>query len=171
VPLVGVGSLGLGGIQALGGLGIVLGGAQIPGGAGRTFLLLGLAWLLPGLLLAGSGVAIVAGWSRAKAATVAAVAAGILALLLVAAGRAAIPGALADGIRYAADHPEAGKELKAVTERFRKEAGDDPDRMLRDPALAPVYAWTFTGYCACPVLPWYAVLMVASLLYPGKREP
>ena len=72
VPLLGVGSLGLGGFQALGGLGMAFCAAALGGEPGSVFLGLAAGWFLTGALLAASGIAVVAGSRRARALCVAA---------------------------------------------------------------------------------------------------
>ncbi len=168
-PLLGVGSIGLGGFQVLGGLAMAFAAMQLGGEAGAVFLGLCLAWSGPGILLAISGVGVVAGWRRARGLSLAAVAAGCLALGLVAANRAGIPGAVADLIDYGEKHQDSRSDLAALTKRLRGKGVDDPVAVLRNPELAGASAWTLAGECACPVVPWYLVVLLACALPSGRR--
>jgi hypothetical protein len=168
-PLLGVGSLGLGGLQGLGGLLMLWAASLLGGGPGKVFLGLGLAWLLPGILVAVSGVGVVTGARWARALSLGAVAAGSLALGLVAWNRAAIPGAVADFIEYGEREHGSSREMADAFKRLRAQGGGDPVAVLRDPELAKTSAWTFTVECCCPVFPWYLVLLVACGLPWGRR--
>jgi hypothetical protein len=162
VPLLGVGSVSLGGLQALAGLMMCGVALSAPGEARGAFLLGGLAWLVPGVLLGLSGVAVTAGWPSARRlcfVAVAAAAAGIGAFIL---GRGSVPAGVADAGEWMLSHPETPEwGLKIV----RDAADGDPRRtiaLLRDPEVAETAAWAYSGYCCCPVLPWYLLVLAAA---------
>lgn len=169
VPLLGVGSIGLGGFQVVGGLLMAFAAMQLGGEAATVFYGLCLSWLLPGALLAGSGVAVVSGSRRARALSLLAVAAGCLALGLVASHRMGIPGAVADLVEFGEKQQDSRSEMAALIRRLRKAAGEDPVATLRDPHAVNPAAWTFAGECACPVVPWYLVVLLACALPAGRR--
>ena len=160
-PLLGVGSVGLGGLQALGGLalcGIALSG---PAGSRGVFLLLGLAWFVPGALLGASGVLVTARSPRARIACVAAVLAWALGVGLVGACRGSIPPAVADTGEWALGHPEAPPAAKRFLDEVLKGRTAIQIEALRDPSMRSDFGWLYTGYCCCPVLPWYLTLLLA----------
>ena len=169
VPLLGVGSLGMGGVQALGGLMLVLAGMQVPGPAAAVFFGAGAAWLVPGLVLAASGVGVVLGSRWARGLSLGAVAAGAAALALVAVNRRSIPPAMADGIEYAASHPDAKGGPGEMLARLRRSPEGDPVATFRNPELLEYTGWTFTGYCCCPIVPWYLVVLLACAPSWGRR--
>ncbi len=169
VPLLGVGSIGLGGLQGLGGLALLWLGMQMKGSAAGVFFLLGGAWLLPGVALAAGGVGIVSGARWGRWLSVGAVAMGVGALSLVAERRTTIPPAVADAIEFASAHPEAKGALADTLVRLRKDKSGDPVVILRDPGQADVQGWAYAVYCGCPVLPWYALLLLACVPTWGRR--
>jgi len=169
VPLLGVGSIGLGGFQALGGLMLAWVATLVGGKAGGTFFGLCLAWLLPGLVLATSGAGVVTGARWGRALSLAAVAAGALALGLVAWNRAAIPAAVADFYEYVEREHGSSRDVADLLKRMQAAGQGDPVAVLRDPDTARVSAWTFTVECCCPVVPWYLVVLLACALPGGRR--
>jgi hypothetical protein len=150
-----VGSIGLGGLQALGGAVLLWWALQLRGPSTGTLCGAAAAWIVPGVLLAASGVGVTSGARWGRSASLAAVLAGALAVSLVALGRLAVPPAMADAVEYVLSRPEAKGDLAQALRRHR------PVESLRDPALVPVHAWTFTAYCGCPVLPWYLTVLFA----------
>ena len=164
VPRLGVGSIGLGGFQCLGALGMAFMAAEMGGPPGTVFAGLASAWFLPGFLLGAGGVGVVAGTRWGRPLSLAAVAAMGLSLALVAANRAAIPGAVADLVEYGERQGGAAE----VVRKFRASAGGDPVEALRDPPQAAVSAWVFTAECGCGT-PWYLLVLAACALPAGRR--
>jgi len=171
VPLLGVGSVGLGGLQALGGLLMCAVALSAPVGARAGFLLAGVAWLVPGLLLGLSGVAVTAGWSSARGLCLAAVAAAALGIGTFAAARRSVPPAVAEAGEWMLTHPEFTPEARdTVRDLFRRFSGAgerieplDAVRALRDPEIGESAARWYAGYCCCPVLPWYLLVLLAAV--------
>ena len=162
VPLLGVGSVSLGGLQALAGLMMCGVALSAPGGAREAFLLGGLAWLVPGVLLGVSGVAVTAGWPSARRLCFVAVAAAAAGIGAFTVGRESVPPGVADAGEWMLSHPDTPEwGLKLL----RDAADDDPRRtigLLRDPEVAGAAAWAYSGYCCCPVLPWYLLVLLAA---------
>ena len=168
-PLLGVGSVGLGGLQALTGLllcGIALTGPPSSRGA---FLLLGAPWLLPGLLLGISGVLVTLRSPRGRMLSLVAVAAGALGIGIVAVHRASVPPSVADAGEWALGHPEAPPWAKKMFQEMSRGNGEMQLADLRDPDRRNAQGWIFTGYCCCPVLPWYLTILFACAPPWGKR--
>jgi hypothetical protein len=169
VPLLGVGSLGLGGMQGLGGLMLLWAASLLGGGSAKVFLGLGLVWLVPGVLLAVSGVGVVMGTRWARGLSLASVAVGCLAFGLVAWNRDAIPAAVADFIEYGEREHGSSKDMAGLYKRLRESGGGDPSAVLRDPEMSKASAWTFTAECCCPVVPWYLIVLIACGFPSGRR--
>ncbi len=163
VPLLGVGSIGLGGFQCLAGLLMAFAAAEVGGGAGTVFLGLAASWFLPGILLGVSGVGVVSGARWGRGLSLAAAGAMALSLVLVAVNRRPVPGAIADLMEYAERHPDAAPLVK----RVRSMEGGDPVAALRDPDQAAASAWAFALECGCG-LPWY-LLVLAACASPSGR--
>jgi hypothetical protein len=166
VPLLGVGSIGLGGFQALGGIAMAWVAAEVGGSSGNVFFGLAAAWFLPGILLAISGLGVVMGARWGRSASLAAVALMVLSLAFVAAERRAIPGAIAD----AWEHGERAGPAPVVDllRKSRKTGSMDAMETLRDPDLGEGSSWMFTLECGCG-LPWYLVVLAACGLPSGRR--
>lgn len=164
VPLLGVGSIGLGGFQCLGAMGMAYMAAEVGGPAGTVFFGLAAAWFVPGILLAASGVGVVAGIRWGRGLSLVAAGAMVLSLVLVAANRRPIPGAVASLVEYGEKQGGAAEIVK----KFRSSAGGDPVAALRDPHQADASAWVFTVECGCG-LPWYLVVLAACALPAGRR--
>jgi hypothetical protein len=158
----------MGGLQALAGLAMVGVGLSAPGRAPEGFLLAGASWLLPGLALGLSGVAVGAGWPSARRLCLLAVALAAAGVGTVAARRASLPPALADAGEWALDHPEAPPGLRKAVEESADGRGRETLRLLREPEVIEAAAPIYVGYCCCPVLPWY-LLVLAAALSPGLR--
>jgi hypothetical protein len=164
-----VGSIGLGGIQVLAGLllvGVALSG---PASATESFLLLGLAWLVPGLLLGAGGVGVVLGSRWARRISLAAVIGSLAFLGCVGAFRRSLPPAVADAGEWAIQHPEAPPIAKDLWKKMVRGPDQDNLALLRDPSQAGAIGWAYTAYCGCPVLPWYLVVLLACALPSGRR--
>jgi len=166
-PLLGTGSLGLGGLQFLTGLLLLALALSGPSSAAGPIAMLGLAWLLPGFLLGAGGIGIVIGAPWARRVSLAAAIVGIAFLGGVGAARQSIPPAVADEGEWALHHPEAPPLARDLWKR----AGRDSDALaiLRDPSQANTIGWTYSAYCCCPVLPWYLVVLLVCALPAGKR--
>ena len=151
-----------GGMQALAGLAMCGVALSAPGGAREAFLLGGLAWLVPGALLGASGVAVTAKWPSARRLCLAAVVVAAAGVGVFTAQRDSVPGGVADAGDWALSHPDLPDwGLKIVTEA----ANGDPRasiRMLRDPGMSRDFAWVYSAYCCCPVLPWYLLVLLAA---------
>jgi hypothetical protein len=154
-------------VQALGGLALLYLAAEIGRDAGKVFLGTGLAWLLPGVLMLVSGIGVVSGARWARGLSLAAVAAGFVAVGFVAAGRAEIPGAVAD----VWEHGEArgGREVRDLMKWAAEVARADPRATLRDPEARNASGWSFTAECACPVVPWGLLVLLACASPGGRR--
>ena len=169
-PLLSVGSLGLGGMQGLSGLFLLYAATRFTGPTAGAFLLMGLAWLLPGVALAAGGVGLLAGARWGRRLSVIAVLLGAGGVGLVAARRASIPPAMADGIELATRVAREQKSpLADILEKSRQGPAGDPVVGLRDPGQASVQGWFYTAYCCCPVLPWYILVLVACIPAWGRR--
>ena len=166
VPLLGVGSFGLGGFQALGGLAMAIMAAETGGAAGTVFIVLAGAWFVPGVLLAASGAGVVAGTRWGRGLSLAAVGAMLLALGIVGFHRRSIPAAVADLVVYA-EKDSKGLAADAV-KKGRAVLGEDPVSLLRDPEQASISAWVFTLYCGCG-MPWYLLVLLVCGLPMGRR--
>ena len=164
VPLLGVGSVSLGGLQALAGLMMCGVALAAPGDARGAFLLGGLAWLVPGILLGLSGVAVTAGWPPARRLCFVAVAAAAAGIAAFTVGRESVPAGVADAGEWMLSHPETPEwGLKLL----RDAADGDPRqtiRLLRDPEVAGTAGWAYSAYCCCPVLPWYLLVLAAAAM-------
>ena len=155
--------------QGLGGAALIAVGMLLKGGSAGVFYFLGAAWLLPGVALAASGVGVVTGARWGRRLSVAAVILGAVTLSIVALRRTTIPPAMADAIEFASEHPDAKGGLGDTLARVRKERDVDPVVFLRDPDQASLQGWFYTGYCGCPGIPWYAVLLFACVPAWGRR--
>lgn len=164
VPLLGVGSIGLGGFQCLGAMGMAYMAAEVGGPAGTVFFALAAAWFVPGLLLAASGVGVVAGTRWGRGLSLAAAGAMVLSLVLVAANRKPIPGAVAGLVEFGEKQGGAAEIVK----KFREGGSGDPVAALRDPDQAEASAWVFTAECGCG-MPWYLVVLAVCALPAGRR--
>ncbi len=173
-PVLAAGSFGLGGLQVLAGGLLALAALAGPPEARGPFLLLGMAWLVPGILLlvAGLGLAIGRPWGRLLSLGTVAVA--FACFVAVGVQRRGIPPAVAAIGEWGLGRPEAPKWAKDLYEQWRadfeKRTGEkDPMAMLRQPAQAGAIGWAYTGLCACPVVPWYLVLLFALAPPWGRR--
>lgn len=164
VPLLGVGSIGLGGFQALGALLMAYGAAEVGGKPGGVFFGLAAAWFVPGILLGASGVGIVAGTRWGRGLSFAAFGAMALSLGIVTAYRGETPEAVLGLIEYGEKQPEVAPWVK----RARSSAGGDPFAALRDPDQAAISAWMYTLYCGCG-MPWYLLVLGVCALPAGRR--
>jgi len=162
IPLLGVGSIGMGGLQALAGLGMGFVGLSAGGAAPAGFLLTGAAWFVPGMLLGVSGVAVLGGWPSARRLCVLAVIAAAAGLGLVAWRRQALPPAIADAAQWALEHPEAPPWARKAFDESAAGRGRDLLKSLKDPGVAREAAPFYVGYCSCPILPWYLLVLAAG---------
>jgi hypothetical protein len=164
VPLLGVGSLGLGGFQGLGGMAMAFAAAELGGEPGTVFLGLAAGWFLTGALLAASGIAVVAGSRRARALCVAAPVAMAIAVVLVAWNRDRIPPAVVAVIEYG--EKQAGDS--ELVKWFFDQGGRDAVARLRDPDQAALSAWAFAVEFGIGT-PWYLLVLAAGVLPAGRR--
>jgi len=169
VPLLGVGSVGLGGLQVLVGAALLLLGMEGPESGRTVFPLMALGWILPGTLLAAGGVGVVLGRRWGRALSLAAVLAGASLLVLVALHREDIPPAVADSTEWVANHPDAKGAPGDFLRKLIQGKGAASLRTLRDPSLASEMGWAYTGAQCLPVLPWYLVVLVACGSKWGDR--
>ena len=164
VPLLGVGSIGLGGFQCLFALLGVLAAAEVGGSAGTVFIGIAAAWFLPGILLLVSGIGVVVGARWGRVLSLVAAGTMVASIALVASNRKGIPEAIASLVEF------EGKQGPAVeiVKKFRASESGDPVFALRDPDQARISAWFFTGYCGC-AMPWYLLVLSACALPSGRR--
>ena len=167
VPLLGVGSLGLGGLQFFGAMGLAYLAAEMGGAPATVFAWLAAGWLVPGVLLAVAGVGISAGTRWARGLGVAAAAAMIVSVALVIANRAAIPEAVASFIEWG---ERSGGMAADVLKWYRNREGQDPVDVLRDPVMGAISAWTFAVEFGLGA-PWYLVVLWTCALKPGRSIP
>lgn len=162
VPLLGVGSVSLGGLQALAGLMMCGVALSAPGGARGAFLLGGLAWLVPGVLLGLSGVAVTAGWPSARRLCFVAVAAAAAGVAAFTVGRESVPPGVADAGEWILSHPDTPEWGLKLLREYSEGDPRQTIRLLRDPDVAETAGWAYSAYCCCPVLPWYLLVLLAS---------
>ena len=168
-PLLGVGSIGFGGLQVMAGLALVAIALLIPAGARGTLALLGFAWALPGLLLGIGGAMITVGSRRGRALSLAAVALCVACFGAVAAARTSIPPAIADAGEWGLTHPQLPAwALKAYQEETKR-AGIDAVELARDPVNAEYLGRIYAGACCLPAFPWYLTVLVACAGPWGAR--
>ncbi len=165
-PILGVGSLGLGGFQVLGAGFLMAMAALGPGRAAGTFALVAAAWALPGLALAVAGFGVLQDRPWAGRASVGAAVVFAACVAGLVAGRAALPPAVADAAEWAEARPEAPPLLIDYLRESRRRSGVD----LRDPEAAGLTGLVYAGCCAVPVLPWYGLLLVVAGMRSAARR-
>lgn len=168
-PLLGVGSMGLGGLQAMGGVALLVAGMQVEAPASTTLFLAGMAWLLPGAALAVGGIGLTTGARWGRWLSVGAVLLAAAAVLPLALRREAIAPALADLVEYGRRNPGIARSVSGVMAKAKEEQGRDPVETLRDPAIAADAGTVYTGICCCPGLPWQLLVLLACLPPWGAR--
>lgn len=169
VPLLGVGSMGIGGMQAVGGLLMLFAGMQLKGASASTFFVMAAAWVLPGTVLAVSGIGVVTGARWARGLSLAAVGLGLLLVVPVALGRAGIPTAVADLLAVGKAQTGGSSAVPDLLKFATKAAGTDPEAQLRSGEGAEAQQWVLTAECCCPALPWQVVLLVVCGTPMGGR--
>jgi len=167
VPLLGVGSLGLGGLQCVGSIALAWLAAEMGGDGATVFAGLAAGWFVPGVLLSAAGIGIAAGTRWARWLGVAAAAAMLVSLALVAANRGSIPGAVASFIEWG---ERSGGMAARVLKWYRSSAGQDPVEILRDPGQGAISAWAFTVEYGLGA-PWYLLVLAVCALKPGRSIP
>ncbi len=169
VPLLGVGSMGIGGLQAVGGLLMLFAGMQLKGSSATTFFTMAAAWVLPGAVLAVSGIGVVTGARWARGLSLAAVGFGVLLVVPVALGRTGIPTAVADLLAVGKAQPGDSSAVPDLLKFATKVAGTDPEQQLRSGEGAEAQQWVLTAECCCPALPWQVVLLLVCGTPMGGR--
>jgi hypothetical protein len=169
VPLLGVGSIGLGGLQALGGILMIGVGMQLRPPSSTLLFLAGAAWLLPGAAMLAAGIGVTTGARWGRWAGVGAVAVAALALVPVVLQRRQIAPALADVVEFGKSQPGAARILTPVLSWSRDRQGQDTVTVLREPGVADEFGRLYSGACCLPVLPWYLVVLFACAPPWGRK--
>ncbi|MHC4821336.1 MAG: hypothetical protein ACYTDX_06415 [Planctomycetota bacterium] len=167
--LMGVGSVGIGGLQAIVGALLSVVGIAGPEGSRGIFLLLGLAWLIPGLMVAAGGVGVVLKRRWGRRLSIAAAVVGILMLVGVIINRSKIPQGILSLYEYAEKQEDVSPEMKKFREQMTKGQNRENMELMRSPQHQAWFGGVFAGYCCIPVGPWYLTLLFALVPPWGRR--